>query len=115
MQSAQPTLLNLDTGWRRFGWITCIATVPKIHCPIAGTFLLYENKVLHHKFNFKLKKVINYIQFSFSSITIVLRFEGWGVHDCERTEAAGVQCKEKPPPTTPKPPPTTPRYLRNRK
>ena len=52
---------------------------------------------------------------SISSITIVLRFEGWGVHDCERTEAAGVQCKEKPPPTTPKPPPTTPRYLRNRK
>ena len=40
-----------------------------------------------------------------------VRFEGWGVHDCERTEAAGVQCKEKPPPTTPKPPPTTPRYL----
>ena len=27
------------------------------------------------------------------------RFDGWGVHDCERTEAAGVRCKKKPPPT----------------
>merc|ERR1711884_175336 len=37
------------------------------------------------------------------------RFDGWGIHDCERTEAAGVQCKPKPPPTTPPPTTTTPR------
>lgn len=37
------------------------------------------------------------------------RFDGWGIHDCERTEAAGVQCKEKPPPTTTPAPTTTPR------
>ena len=28
------------------------------------------------------------------------RFEGWGVHDCDRTEAAGVKCKPHPPSTT---------------
>ena len=28
------------------------------------------------------------------------RFEGWGVHDCDRTEAAGVRCKPRPPSTT---------------
>ena len=28
------------------------------------------------------------------------RFEGWGVHDCDRTEAAGVRCKPHPPSTT---------------
>ena len=28
------------------------------------------------------------------------RFEGWGVHDCDRTEAAGVRCKARPPSTT---------------
>ena len=37
------------------------------------------------------------------------RFDGWGTHDCEQTEAAGVQCKANPAPTTPTPPPTTPR------
>ena len=37
------------------------------------------------------------------------RFDGWGANDCEQTEAAGVQCKRKPPPTPPTPPPTTPR------
>merc|ERR1712111_104128 len=37
------------------------------------------------------------------------RFDGRGTHDCEQTEAAGVQCKANPPPTTPVPPPTTPR------
>ena len=42
---------------------------------------------------------------------MINRFDGWGVHDCERTESAGVQCKDKPPPTTPTPPPTTPRYI----
>ena len=39
------------------------------------------------------------------------RFDGWGTHDCERTEAAGVICKPKPPTTTPPPPTTTPRWL----
>ena len=28
------------------------------------------------------------------------RFDGWGVHDCDRTEAAGVRCKRPPPPST---------------
>ena len=28
------------------------------------------------------------------------RFDGWGVHDCDRTEAAGVSCKEPPPAVT---------------
>ena len=28
------------------------------------------------------------------------RFEGWGVHDCDRTEAAGLRCKPHPPSTT---------------
>ena len=28
------------------------------------------------------------------------RFDGWGVHDCDRTEAAGVRCKKPPPPAT---------------
>ena len=28
------------------------------------------------------------------------RFEGWGIHDCDRTEAAGVRCKPHPPPST---------------
>ncbi len=37
------------------------------------------------------------------------RFDGWAVHDCERTEAAGVRCKPRLPPTTPPPPTTTPR------
>ena len=39
----------------------------------------------------------------------LLRFEGWGVHDCDRTEAAGVRCQPRPAPattttTTPAPP-----------
>jgi len=37
------------------------------------------------------------------------RFDGWGINDCERTEAAGVQCKQRPPPTSPPPTTTTPR------
>lgn len=37
------------------------------------------------------------------------RFDGWGIHDCERTEAAGIRCHERLPPTTPRPPTTTPR------
>ena len=28
------------------------------------------------------------------------RFDGWGVHDCDRSEAAGVRCKRPPPPST---------------
>ena len=41
--------------------------------------------------------------------TGLLRFEGWGVHDCDRTEAAGVRCQPRPAPattttTTPAPP-----------
>ena len=28
------------------------------------------------------------------------RFDGWGVHDCDRTEAAGVRCEPIPPPST---------------
>merc|ERR1711970_764606 len=28
------------------------------------------------------------------------RFDGWGTHDCERTEAAGVRCTPHPPSTT---------------
>ena len=28
------------------------------------------------------------------------RFDGWGVHDCDRAEAAGVRCKKPPPPST---------------
>ena len=28
------------------------------------------------------------------------RFDGWGVHDCDRGEAAGVRCKRPPPPET---------------
>ena len=28
------------------------------------------------------------------------RFDGWGVHDCDRAEAAGVRCKRPPPPST---------------
>ena len=28
------------------------------------------------------------------------RFEGWGVHDCDRTEAAGVRCQPHPPSST---------------
>jgi lysyl oxidase-like protein 2/3/4 len=28
------------------------------------------------------------------------RFDGWGIHDCDRSEAAGVRCKPLPPPTT---------------
>ena len=28
------------------------------------------------------------------------RFDGWGRHDCDRTEAAGVRCREPPPPLT---------------
>ena len=43
------------------------------------------------------------------SPTIFCRFDGWGKHDCERTEAAGVICKPMPPTTTPPPPTTTPR------
>ncbi|KAH7981970.1 hypothetical protein HPB52_002322 [Rhipicephalus sanguineus] len=31
-------------------------------------------------------------------------FDGWGVHDCGRDEAAGVECQLPPPPTTPGPP-----------
>ena len=42
------------------------------------------------------------------------RFDGWGINDCERTEAAGVQCKEKPPPSTTPPPTTTPRWEASR-
>ena len=45
---------------------------------------------------------------SFSQ-NIFCRFDGWGKHDCERTEAAGVICKPMPPTTTPPPPTTTPR------
>ena len=37
------------------------------------------------------------------------RSDPWGVHDCESTEAAGVRCRENPPPTTAPPPTTTPR------
>ena len=28
------------------------------------------------------------------------RFDGWGLHDCDRTEGAGVTCREPPPPLT---------------
>ena len=28
------------------------------------------------------------------------RFDGWGVHDCDRTEASGVRCKQPLPPET---------------
>ncbi|KAH7931900.1 hypothetical protein HPB49_025799 [Dermacentor silvarum] len=31
-------------------------------------------------------------------------FDGWGVHDCGRDEAAGVECQLPAPPTTPGPP-----------
>ena len=37
------------------------------------------------------------------------RFDSWGVHDCEPTEAAGVRCHPPPPSTTPPPPTTTPK------
>ena len=44
-------------------------------------------------------------------LMFLFRFDGWGIHDCERTEAAGVQCKDRPPPSTTPPPTTTPRPL----
>ncbi|XP_040576272.1 lysyl oxidase homolog 2B [Lepeophtheirus salmonis] len=37
------------------------------------------------------------------------RFNGWGDHDCERTESAGLKCTSPPPPPTTPPPATTAR------
>ena len=77
----------------------------KIHSQIAGITLNISIILTCYHY----KKPLDRKSFLILQTLNILRFEGWGVHDCERTEAAGVQCKEKPPPTTPTPPPTTPR------
>ena len=91
---------------KRYGWITCTAMERKIIYRIAGNFYQYKiNKVF-----LCYVVIIQNLLLLYASI-MINRFDGWSIHDCERTESAGVQCKDKPPPTTPTPPPTTPRYI----
>ena len=53
--------------------------------------------------------VIIFFAFQNLKLLIISRFDGWGSHDCELTEAAGVRCVAPLPPTTPPPPTTTPK------
>lgn len=118
--SDRPTVLSLATHKRGSGWTISTATGQKRGCRIAGGWGWGRWR----KRESEKGLIARTMSHSF------LRFDGWGVHDCERTEAAGVReeqrnernqiflklqhhsqvsCHEPLPPTPPPPPTTTPR------